>query len=94
MFEYLGREDGERDGNADACDGLEKDPRPNLKTSLLSTGYSNSYFNAYHSAYNLQARVNRECEFHKRVSMQRAENLKKTRQQIHKNTQADKFREH
>ena len=92
MFEYVAREDGERDGTADARDGLTKYPRPDLKLSLLSNGYRDTYLKTYQGAYNLQTRVNRECEFQDRVSMQRAETLKCNRQQIRGNSQDDRSR--
>jgi len=75
MFEYMGREDGERDGNADACDGLSKHPRPDLKLSLISNGYQESYFNAYHGAYNLQKRVKAEMKFRNLVKEQQIDRL-------------------
>ena len=92
MFEHVAREDGERDGTADACDGLSKHPRPELKLSLLSTKYRDTYLHSYHGAYNLQMRVNKECEFRDRVSTQRAETLKRNHQQIRENSQDDRSR--
>ncbi len=92
MFECVAREDGERDGTADARDGLSKYPRPDLKLSLLSTKYRDTYLKSYHGAYNLQTRVNRECDFRDRVSVQRAESLKRNRHQIRENSQDDRSR--
>ena len=97
MFEYLGREDGGRDGNADACDGLSKHPRPDLKLSLLSSGYQDSYFTAYHGAYGVQKRVERQLQYQDLLEeqriKQRAELLKRNRQQILENSQDDRSRE-
>lgn len=97
MFEVIGREDGERDGTADARDNLSKHPRPDLKLSLLSSGYQNSYFAAYHGAYGIQKRVERQLQYQdllieQRVK-QRAELLKRNRQQIRENSQGDRSRE-
>ena len=97
MFEYLGREDGERDGTADACDGLSKHPKPDLKLSLLSSGYQDSYFAAYHGAYGMQKRAERQLQYQDLLTeqrlKQRAELLKRSRQQMQENTQDDRERD-
>ena len=97
MFEYLGREDGERDGNADVGDGLSKYPRPDLKLSLMSSKYQDSYLTAYHGAYGMQIRLKRQLQdqdlLEEQRIKQRAKLLKCKRQQIWENAQDDWSRE-
>ena len=50
-LKWKGKEDGHRDGEFDASNGLDRKPRPRFMSSLVSDGYREAYMRAYRYAY-------------------------------------------
>ena len=60
MFDWEGRDKGQRDGMFDAQLNRGRRPRPRLHLALLSDGYRDAYLVAYKNAYD---NVQREIEY-------------------------------